>query len=188
MSSTSSSVWSARAGIVRVALVAVIAVAGLLALPGTASAKGTVVPLLDCVVTNGDGTWTAVFGYRNTSGSAVSIPSGPRNKVTPVTYGVPQPTTFRPGTHRGVFTVTVARGAGPMWHLDGTNLAARLGSATACPSPTELPAEGNSTGVVIALAGAGVLGVVLVRRAGRRARALEVAARDGARVPSHPLG
>ena len=171
MSSTSSSVWSARAGIVRVALVAVIAVAGLLALPGTASAKGTVVPLLDCVVTNGDGTWTAVFGYRNTSGSAVSIPSGPRNKVTPVTYGVPQPTTFRPGTHRGVFTVTVARGAGPMWHLDGTNLAARLGSATACPPSTELPEEGNGTGPAIALVVAGLVGAVGVQRARRRAPA-----------------
>jgi hypothetical protein len=180
MSSLSSSARSARAGVIRIALVAVIAVAGVLALPGTASAKGTVVPLLDCVVTNADGTWTAVFGYRNTSTSAVSIPSGPRNKVTPVTYGAPQPTTFQPGTHRGVFTVTVPRGAGPMWHLDGTNLAARAGSATACPSPTELPAEGNGTGVVIALACAGVLGVVLVRRAGRRARALGVAARDGA--------
>ena len=180
MNSLSSSARSVRAGIVRVALVAVIAVAGLLALPGTASAKGTVVPLLDCVVANDDGTWTAVFGYRNTSGSAVSIPSGPRNKVTPVTYGVPQPTTFQPGTHRGVFTVTVPRGAGPMWHLDGTNLAARPGSATACPSPTELPAEGNGTGAVIALAGAGVVGLALVRRAGRRAHALEVAVRDGA--------
>jgi hypothetical protein len=180
MSSLSSSARSARAGMVRIALVAVIAVAGVLALPGTASAKGTVVPLLDCVVTNADGTWTAVFGYRNTSGSAVSIPSGARNKVTPVTYGAPQPTTFQPGTHRGVFTVTVPRGAGPMWHLDGTNLAARLGSATACPPPTELPAEGNGTGMAIALAGAGVVGLALVRRAGRRARALDVAARDGA--------
>jgi hypothetical protein len=42
-----------------------------------------------------------VFGYQNTSGSPVRIPTGARNKVTPVPYGSPQPTTFEPGTHHG---------------------------------------------------------------------------------------
>ena len=176
----SSTVRRARARVVRAALVAVIAVVGLLALPGTASAKGTVVPLLDCVVSNRDGSWTAVFGYRNTSSSTVSIPRGAKNKVTPVTYGTPQPTTFKPGTHRGVFTGTVTRGAGPMWHLDGTNLAARLGASPACPSSTELPEEGNGTGPAIALAAAGVIGAVLVGRANRRARALDAVSHDDA--------
>ncbi|WP_139177281.1 hypothetical protein [Geodermatophilus siccatus] len=155
----------------RAALVALIVVAGLLALPGTASATGTVVPLLDCVVTNRDGSWTAVFGYRNTASSPVRIPAGPRNKVTPVTYGAPQPITFQPGTHRGAFTVTVSRGAGPMWHLDGTNLAARLRSATACPPSTQMPAEGNGTGTAIALMAAGLVGAMVVQRARRRAPA-----------------
>jgi hypothetical protein len=171
MDGSTSTVRPARAALTRAALVALIAVVGLLALPGTASAKGTVVPLLDCVVVNRDGSWTAVFGYRNTSSSPVSIPRGAQNKVTPVRYGTPQPTTFEPGTHHGAFTVPVSRGAGPMWHLDGTNLAARLGSATACPPSTELPEEGNGTGPAIALVAAGVVGAVVVQRARRRAMA-----------------
>jgi hypothetical protein len=180
MNGRSSAVRRARIRVTRAALVALIAVGGLLALPGTASAKGTVVPLLDCVVLDRDGSWTAVFGYENTSSSTVTIPTGARNKVTPVPYGTPQPTTFRPGTHHGAFTVPVTRGAGPMWHLDGTNLAARRGTATACPPATELPEEGNGTGPAIGLAAAGVVGAVLVHRANRRARALATATQDGA--------
>ncbi len=167
----------ARGLLLRAALVAVVAVVALVAAPGAASARGTVVPLLDCVVTNRDGSWTAVFGYRNTSSSTVTIPAGARNKVTPATYGTPQPTTFRPGTHRGAFTVTVPRGGGPMWHLDGTNLAARHGSATACPPPTELPQGGNGTGPAIGLVAAGLVGVVMVRRANRRAQVAAAAGR-----------
>ena len=157
--------------LLRAALVAVVAVVALVAAPGAASTRDTVVPLLDCVVTNEDGSWTAVFGYRNTTSSPVSIPTGPRNKVTPATVGSPQPTVFQPGTHRGAFTVTVPRGASPMWHLDGTNLAARLGSSTACPPSTELPEEGNGTGPAIALVVAGLVGAVAVQRARRRAPA-----------------
>jgi len=168
----------ARGLLLRAALVAVVAVVALVAAPAAASARGTVVPLLDCVVTNEDGSWTAVFGYRNTAGSAVSIPTGPRNKVTPATVGSPQPTTFQPGTHRGAFTVPVPRGAGPMWHLDGTNLAARLGTATTCPSSTQMPAEGNGTGTVIVLGAAALVGTVVLLRE-RRGRAAQA---------SHPSG
>ncbi len=156
--------------LLRAVLVAAVAVVALVATPAVASAKGTVVPLLDCVLTNGDGSWTAVFGYENTSSSPVRIPRGARNAITPVPLGSPQPTTFQPGTHRGAFTVTVPRGGGPLWHLDGTNLAARLGSATACPSAEELPADGNGAGWTIALAAATLVGTVALQRERRRAR------------------
>jgi hypothetical protein len=154
----------------RAALV-VVAVVALVAVPGAASARGTVVPLLDCVLTDDDGSWTAVFGYENTSSSPVRIPRGPRNQVTPAPVGSPQPTTFEPGTHRGAFTVPVPRGGGPMWHLDGTNLAARPGSATACPSAEELPADGNGAGWAIALAASALVGTVTLQQERRRARA-----------------
>ncbi len=180
MDRRSSTVRQLRSRATRAALVALIVLAGLLALPGTASAKGTVVPLLDCVVANRDGSWTAVFGYQNTASSPVRIPRGPRNKVTLATVGSPQPTTFQPGTHRGAFTVTVPRGAGPMWHLDGTNLAARLGTAKACPSSTQMPVEGNGTGAAIALVAAGLVGTVAVQRARRRGGATQAS--------SHPQG
>jgi hypothetical protein len=58
-----------------------------------------------------------------------------------------------------------------MWHLDGTNLAARPGSATACPSAEELPADGNGAGWAIALAASALVGTVALQQERRRARA-----------------
>jgi hypothetical protein len=65
--------------------------------------------------------------------------------------------------------VTVARGAGLVWHLDQDDLIAHHGSASACPPSTELPEAGNGTGPAIALGAAGLVGVVVVQRARRRA-------------------
>jgi hypothetical protein len=136
--------------------------------------------LVDCITRHADGTWTAVFGYDNPTGAAVTIPVGPANKVTPVTSGRPQPTTFEPGLHHGAFSVTVTRGAGVMWHLDGQNLAAHAGAASACPPSTELPEEGNGTGPAIVLVAAGVVGAVAVHRVRRRAQGAAGAEHDDA--------
>jgi hypothetical protein len=67
-----------------------------------------------------------------------------------------------------------------MWHLEGTNLAARLGTAKACPSSTQMPVEGNGTGAAIALVAAGLVGTVAVQRARRRGGATQAS--------SHPQG
>jgi MYXO-CTERM domain-containing protein len=134
------------------------------AAPGTnRSAPPDVVPLLDCTITHPDGSWTAVFGYDNRTGARVEIPVGPANQVTPSGYGRPQPTTFQPGVRRAVFSVTVTSGGGPMWHLGRTNLAARKGT-TVCPPSTQMPADGNGTGIVVALVLAGAVGAVVLRR------------------------
>ncbi|MGY1608122.1 hypothetical protein [Geodermatophilus sp. SYSU D00700] len=135
------------------------------------SAPPDVVPVVDCVVRHDDGSWTAVFGYDNRTGAPVEIPVGPANRVTPTGYGSPQPTTFDPGVRHGVFAVTVTGGGGPMWHLGGTNLAARTADA-ACPPATQMPADGNGTGVVIGVAVAAGVGAVVLRRARRRAVAV----------------
>ncbi len=137
------------------------------AAPGR-SGPPDVVPLVDCVVRHDDGSWTAVFGYDNRTGAPVTVPLGPANKVTPTGYGTPQPTTFAPGVRHGVFSVTVTRGGGPMWHLGSTNLAARK-TDTACPPSTQMPADGNGAGVVIGVAAAGGVGTLLLRRARRNA-------------------
>jgi hypothetical protein len=168
----------ARRGRSRVArLLATTAVTAVVALtPGVAGAAPNrsgppdVVPLVDCVTTHADGSWTAVFGYDNRTGAAVDIPVGPANKVTPTGYGAPQPTSFAPGVRHGVFAVTVPRGGGPMWHLGSTNLAARKAD-TACPPATQMPAEGNGTGVAIGVAVAGGVAAVLLRRSRRLAGA-----------------
>ena len=179
MDGRSSAVRRARVG--RGALLAVVATVGLVAVPGTAAAEVGVEPLVDCHVQHRDGSWTAVFGYDNRTGTTVTIPVGELNQITARGYDSPQPTTFEPGLHRGVFSVTVTgNAAGVMWHLDTTNLAVRRGSGPVCPSSTELPEEGNGTGPAIALLTAGLVGGVLVRRANRRARDLAAAARGGA--------
>jgi hypothetical protein len=156
-------------------LIAAAAVAAAVALtPGVAGAAPNrsgppdVVPVVDCVVRHDDGSWTAVFGYDNRTGATVEIPVGPANQVTPAGHGSPQPTTFAAGVRHGVFSVTVTRGGGPVWHLGRTNLAARKAD-TACPPPTQMPAEGNGTGVVIGVAVAGGVGAVLLRRSRRHA-------------------
>ncbi|SNT06298.1 hypothetical protein SAMN06893096_1165 [Geodermatophilus pulveris] len=170
---------TARTRALRAILVAVIALLGMLVSPGTASAVGEVRPTVECVVSNADGSRTAVFGYENSTGSAVTIEVGPKNKITPKVHGTPQPTTFEPGVHRGAFTVTVTGRNAPRWKV-GTNSVTASASASACPSSTELPEEGNGTGPAIALAAAGLVGGVLVHRANRRARSLAAPGRDDA--------
>ncbi len=169
-----------RARATHLALAAVIVVVGLVAFPGMASAAGSVTPLVDCVVKNSDGSWTAVFGYDNSTGTTVTIPVGLDNYITPRSYGSPQPTTFAPGVHRGAFTVPVQLGEGPVWTVEQRTSAGVVSTTPACPSSTELPATGNGTGPVIGLAVAGVVGAVVVHRANRRARALAGTSRGDA--------
>ncbi len=144
--------------------------AALLVSAGPAAAAGEILtPFVDCVVQNDDGSWTAVLGYRNPTRSVVVVPEGPDNQVTPVPLDAAVPTRFEPGVHRAVFSVRVERGAGLMWHLGDDQFAVRQDSVDACPPPTEMPAEGNGTGVVVALGAAGVAGALVVRRVRRRA-------------------
>ena len=169
---------SAVAAATRVAAASVavltVAVAAVLLLPGVAraapdrSSPPDVVPLLDCVLRNADGTWTAVFGFDNRTGATADIPLGPANQVTPSRYDGDQPTRFAAGVHHGVLALTGTGGGGPMWHLGSTNLAAREGDAT-CSSVRELPANGNGLGTSMGLGGAGIVALVLGYRWRRRA-------------------
>ena len=174
--------WRARRGRVRLsraALVAVIAVAGLLALPGTASAAGAVTPVLNCTKPAAGGGFTAVVGYDNTTGQDVTIPYGKQNRIVSGQYDGAQPTLFEAGRHDGAFTVTITSSSAT-WTLGRTQLLVKPSEAPACPSSTELPEEGNGTGPAIGLAAAGVVGAVLVHRANRRARALALGSRNDA--------
>jgi len=137
--------------------------------PAAAAPADVLTPFVDCAVRNDDGSWTAVLGYRNPTGSGISVAEGSDNQVTPVPLGAAVPTRFEPGVHRGVFSVRVDRGAGLMWHLGDDQLAVRQDSADACPPATEMPADGNGTGVVVALGAAGIVGAVAIRRVRRRA-------------------
>jgi hypothetical protein len=83
-------------------------------------------PVAECVVVNGDGTFTAFFGYTNRSSRTQTI-TGSRNTVTGGTSSG-TPTVFAPGRVVAAFSVT-SSGSRITWNLDGR-------SATASPSST----------------------------------------------------
>jgi xylan 1,4-beta-xylosidase len=93
------------------------------------AAEKPVRPVLECVANNGDGSYTAFFGYRNDNLIPVSIPVGSRNKFTPSPEDRSQPTTFLPGRQRRVFSVP----------FDGNNLVWTLDkrTSTASNNPTQ---------------------------------------------------
>jgi hypothetical protein len=156
----------------RLAAVATLVAVSLLAVPGTASASGTVSPLLDCVVQNSNGTYTVVLGYSNSTGRSQTIPYGWSNVIAPSTYDRLQPTTFKAGTYHGVFTVTLTASdlwSDPHWRLNGDTIDYADVTSNPCPPHTQMPAGGNGTGVAIGLLAAGAVGLFLVRRSVRRA-------------------
>jgi len=72
-----------------------------------AEAQGgsVLVPLLECVDNNGDGTYTAHFGYLNTTGSTITLAVGSKNMFVGGDKDRGQPTVFLPGEHLSEFTV-----------------------------------------------------------------------------------
>lgn len=54
-------------------------------------------PILECVANNGDGTYTAYFGYQNDNAFVVTIPVGPDNKFSPNPENRSQPSVFQSG-------------------------------------------------------------------------------------------
>jgi len=184
--SRSSVVRRARARLARAALVAVVALLALVVAPGTASAVGEVIPVLNCTKPAAGGGFTAVVGYDNPTGQDVTIPYGKQNRIVSGQYDGLQPTVFRAGRHDGAFSVTITN-TSATWTLGRTLLLMKPSEAPACPSSTELPEEGNGTGPAIALVAAGLVGAVLVRRTKRRVRAL-AAERDRAQPLPPPSG
>lgn len=173
----SSTARQVRVGASRAALVAVIALMGLLALPGVASANWKVAPFVDCHLVDADGSQTLILGYTNSFKDGLRVPLGKKNALYPSRLQGVQPTVFDSGTVRGALTVRLTAAelrAGARWELEGyvLDLAAAARGASSCPPSSELPEEGNGTGPAIALAAAGVIGGVMVHRANRRARAL----------------
>lgn len=73
-----------------------------------AEAQGghTLVPLLECVDNNGDGTYTAHFGYLNQGYDVIELPVGAKNMFVGGDADRGQPTVFLPGEHLSEFSVT----------------------------------------------------------------------------------
>jgi hypothetical protein len=100
----------------------------------------TVVPILECVQRNANGTYTARFGYDNSTGAAVTIPVGANNRFTPGNQNRGQTTVFQPGRVTNAFSVTFTRGQGNnlgVWHLRGPDGVSRpvnvMTTSISCP-------------------------------------------------------
>jgi hypothetical protein len=67
------------------------------AVPTATAIREKVVPLLECIQDNGEGSLTAFFGYKNPNSFQVEIPIGDQNHFTPGSKDRGQPTMFEPG-------------------------------------------------------------------------------------------
>jgi hypothetical protein len=74
-------------------------------------------PILECVRDNGNGTFTAYFGYNNRNSYDVSISIGRDNGFLPFPVDRGQPKNFSPGRHSPVFDVNFI--VPITWFLDG---------------------------------------------------------------------
>lgn len=82
----------------------------------------TVAPILECIQRNANRTYTARFGYENSTGAAVTIPVGADNYFAPGNINRGQTTVFQPGRVTNAFSVTFAPGTSSnlaIWFLRG---------------------------------------------------------------------
>jgi hypothetical protein len=91
-----------------------------------------VIPILECVAENQDGTFTAHFGYDNPNPYVVVIDSRHQNAMHPgPVFRTGQPEYFAPGRVESVFAL-LFDGSGLTWTLDGNAVTANRNSAR-CP-------------------------------------------------------
>jgi hypothetical protein len=156
------------------ALVAVAATVLVSATPGVASATttGSVTPILDCYTQNSDGSWSVILGYTSTYPGKKNIAVGSNNFTNPSSYSTQMPTQFSSGTVHAAVRVKVSyydMTYNTYWYLDGhtLNYMAAAAASGICSPSTQLPGNGNGTGIAVALVVAGVLGALLLRRLAR---------------------
>lgn len=92
-----------------------------------------VAPRLESCRDNGNGTYTATWGYINMSSESVSIPIGSRNKFYPGSADRGQPVIFMAGERTDAFSTTYS-GSELTWILDGRTASVQsCNCAVACP-------------------------------------------------------
>jgi RHS repeat-associated protein/uncharacterized repeat protein (TIGR01451 family) len=120
-------------------------------------------PVLECVVNNSGGSYTARFGYSNLNTVVVTIPVGANNKFTPTPIDRGQATVFQPGRQRFVFDVPF-NGSNLVWSLKGPDNQNRTSTASsnsaACasnhpPVANAGPAQTVFVGTTVQLDGSG---------------------------------
>ncbi len=93
-------------------------------------------PVFECVYRDATGQPVAVFGYDNATSTAVSIPVGRRNRVSPRPHDHGQPRTFRPGRVVGAYRAAFAGTRRLVWSLDRRTATADATSTKLCADPS----------------------------------------------------
>jgi RHS repeat-associated protein len=93
-------------------------------------------PIVECVENNGNGTYTAHFGYSNDNSYPVTVPVGLLNMFLPLPINRGQITVFQPGIQQNVFTV-VFNGNPLIWQVRGRIATATNNPALACSSAVD---------------------------------------------------
>ncbi|NJO07257.1 MAG: hypothetical protein HC876_18060, partial [Chloroflexaceae bacterium] len=113
----------------------------------TQQAINNVGPVLDCVVDNGNGTFTAYFGYNNTNSVPVSIPIGLQNSFNPGPADRGQPSNFAVGRTASYpsspLRVNFASGQTLTWRIGNSTASAGSGSSL-CNSPAPTNPSGTA--------------------------------------------
>ncbi|MFL6139771.1 MAG: hypothetical protein ACJ74O_18510 [Frankiaceae bacterium] len=162
--------WSCR-GLAAVG--AVIALVTTTGAPADAASAPGLTSTANCAWSNGDGTYTAVFGYTNTSKKTYSIPQGNNNQVYAglstsnfwTAVDANPPTTFPPGSVANAVVASFPGSGGAAWSLDG-NYVTVTAASTACPASTLATTNDGAATVVAGLIALGAV-AVLGRRRGR---------------------
>jgi hypothetical protein len=145
----------------RVAGLTIAAGAVVVAGAGPAAAAGTVTPTVQCVFHNTDGSYSAVFGYVNSS-TAVTLAIGATNSFAPIPADRGQGTAFAAGTHISVLVTNFTTG-NLVWTLD-THTVTANSSTTACASNPNLPVSAGSPAGLVFLIGGSVIAVGFMGR------------------------
>ncbi|MEQ8674251.1 MAG: S8/S53 family peptidase [Aggregatilineales bacterium] len=128
--------------------------AGLLSPECNHPPRGQVIPIIECVATDGE-VKVARFGYLNQNPFVVEIPIGNNNKFSPLPKGRGQHTVFQPGRVEDAFSVTYTGQLN--WHLRYGRNNVTGSTATADPC-TDLPGgpDFNDFNLIDYLEGTGV--------------------------------
>ncbi|HET7270591.1 MAG TPA: hypothetical protein VFI90_05835, partial [Rubrobacter sp.] len=117
-------------------LVALAMVAGMVNQPRAEAQTLALYPLLDCVSYDQDqNTVTAYYGYINAETTTLNVPFGTNNIFMPAPFFRGQPTSFEPGSHHKVFSVTFPATSYVEWTLGDTTVRATNDPDLRCSQP-----------------------------------------------------
>jgi hypothetical protein len=136
--------------LVATALVAGAALVAVTTAPAGAQAeKVDISPILECVFPLEGGQYVALWGYQNRfTNTEVAI--GKENHFGPGSENRGQPTSFKPGRNKGVFTTTF-NGSDLTWTLTGLTETANKGSERCRDNP--VPVGSDSPQAVVLIGG-----------------------------------